>query len=371
VLKDTDSGELQVKATKVRNERDDLQRVRLSTTILREAMSKGRALLSADAAHDGRFDQSESVANLRIRSLMCAPLVNQEGDALGAIQVDTLDMRQQFLQEDLDVLASVAAQAGMAVENACLHTATMRQRDLERELEFATQVQLGFLPTERPRLDGYEFYDFYEAAYRVGGDFFDYVVLPGGQVAIGLGDVAGKGIPAALLMARLYSSARYELLTKPTVASALSGLNVDVSMGGLGHRFVTLVFAILDPQTHRLTLSNAGHIPPLLRNSRGQVTKIAAEEAGLPLGIDPEIVYGQCEITLEPGDTLVLLTDGVTEAMNPQNEIYGMTRLTKFLETAPADADALGEALVEDVERFSEGRAQRDDICLICFRRLP
>lgn len=371
VLKDQESGELQVKATKVRNERDDLQRVRLSTTILREAMSKARALLSADAAHDGRFDQSESVANLRIRSLMCAPLVNQEGHALGAIQVDTLDMRQQFLQEDLDVLASVAAQAGMAVENANLHTTTMRQRDLERELEFATQVQLGFLPTERPRLDGYEFYDFYEAAYRVGGDFFDYVMLPGGQVAIGLGDVAGKGIPAALLMARLYSSARYELLTKPTVAGAMSGLNVDVSMGGLGHRFVTLVFAILDPKTHRLTLSNAGHIPPLVRNSRGQVTKIAAEEAGLPLGIDSDIVYDQCEVTLEPGDTLVLLTDGVTEAMNPQNEIYGMSRLTKFLETAPDDADALGEALVEDVEAFSEGRAQRDDICLICFRRLP
>lgn len=370
VLKDFQTGQLVVKAMRTRTE-EQAQAARLSMTILKEAITHARAILSADASDDARFDTSESVANMRIRSLMCAPMVGHAGDALGVIHIDTLDIRQQFSQDDLDVLASVTAQAALAVENAHLYASVIKQRDLDRELEFATQVQLGFLPTERPRLPGYEFFDFYEAAYRVGGDFFDYVKLPDGRVAIGLGDVAGKGVPAALLMARLYSAARYELLTKPTPSAAMAGLNIDIASGGLGHRFVTLVFVILNPVTNTATIVNAGHLPPLLRNAQGRLLKIGVDESGLPLGIKPDTEYQQAEITLEPGDSLILFTDGVTESMDPRNEIYGMKRLLSFLEGAPAASEALGEALVEDVERFGEGRAQRDDICIICLRRLP
>ena len=150
---------------------------------------------------------------------MCAPLVPQPGEALGAIQIDSLDHTLPFTDDDLEVLVSVASQAALALENAQLHTAAIRQRDFDRDLEFATQVQLGFLPSERPHLEGYEFHDFYEAAQRVGGDFFDYVQLPDGRLAVTVGDVAGKGLPAALLMARIYSDTRYELLARPTPAT--------------------------------------------------------------------------------------------------------------------------------------------------------
>jgi serine phosphatase RsbU (regulator of sigma subunit) len=368
VLKDPVSGKLQVKSQRVR--RDDLiDSTRISMTILREAMRKGVAILSADASSDERFKLSDSVAAMTIRSVMCAPLMGQTGESLGAIQIDTVNNAQPFAADDLEVLASVASQAALALENAHLHTAALKQRDYERDLEFATQVQLGFLPNERPRAAGYDFYDFYEAAQRVGGDFFDYVPLPGGRVAITIGDVAGKGLPAALLMARIYADMRYQLLAQATPAEALTSLNAGVSASGLGHRFITLAIAVLDPAAHRLTLVNAGHLPPLLRQQSGSIKQIGVKSSGLPLGIQHDTVYVQKEFPIEPGETIVMATDGVTEAMNPDHEIYGTARLTALLKKGPPQAEILGEAIVTEIETFVAGYSQRDDICLICFHR--
>lgn len=369
VLKDRTSGALQVQSWRTRRD-DQTDSGRLSMTILREAMNKAHAILSADAASDRRFSLSDSVSTLKIRSVMCAPLVAPEGESLGAIQIDTRDHSAPFSEDDLEVLASVAAQAALSVDNAQLHAAALKQRDLERDLDFATQVQLGFLPNERPRVEGYEFFDFYEAAQRVGGDFFDYVPLPDGRLAVTVGDVAGKGVPAALLMARIYSDARYELLARPTPADAMTGINASVCSGGLGHRFITMAFLVLDPKTHTLTIVNAGHLPPLLRSKRGQVKPLGTELSGLPLGIQPGIKYAQSQTKLEPGESVVMVTDGVTEAMNAANDIYGTARLTAFLKKAPPRAAPLCEAIVADVEAFGAGLAQRDDICLICLHRL-
>ncbi len=368
VLKDPATGQLQIKAMRMRRENME-ESSRLSTTILKEAMNKARAILSADAAADSRFSLSESIANLRIRSVMCAPLVALSGEALGAIQVDTLDSALQFSEEDLEVLASVAAQATLGLENAQLHVSALRQRDLERDLDFATQIQLGFLPKDRPKVAGYEFFDYYEAAQSVGGDFFDYVTLPGGRVAVSVGDVAGKGVPAALLMARIYADARYELLSKPTPAEAMAGLNAAVCSSGLGHRFITMAFAVLDPKAHTVTIVNAGHLPPLLRTHDGKVELLAKKVTSLPLGIDSSTKYTQAQVKIGPGDSLAMFTDGVTEAMNKASDLYGNTRLMDFAKKAPPQAELLGEAIVADVESFCDGQAQRDDICLICFHR--
>ena len=372
VLKDPDSNELHIEALK--NRRDDPgQSDRLSSQIIHKAMKSAQAILSTDVQKDvqaERFSKSDSVYGMRVCSLMCAPLVGHGGESQGVIQLDTRDTRQQFSQDDLDVLASVAAQAVLAVENARLHASVMHKRDLERELQFAHQVQLGFLPTERPHLPGYEFYDFYEAAYRVGGDFFDYVPLPDGRVAMALGDVAGKGVPAALLMARMYASARYELLSRPTAAGAMDGLNNGLVAGGVGHRFVTMILAILDPRTHVLTMVNAGHLPPLRRDASGKVTKIGDKESGLPLGVKPDYGYHESQVTLAPGDSVLMFTDGVTEAMNPANDMYGSRRLLDYFAQAPEAIDLVGEQLIADIESFCENCDQRDDICVIGFQRL-
>jgi serine phosphatase RsbU (regulator of sigma subunit) len=368
VLKEMPGGTIRIKSQRVR--RDELlDSTRISMTILQEAMKKGVALLSADAATDERFKLSDSVAAMTIRSVMCAPLMGSSNEALGAIQIDTINHAQPFASDDLDVLASVAAQASLALENAQLHTAALKQRDLEHDLEFANQVQLGFLPNQRPHAPGYSFFEYYEAAQRVGGDFFDYIPLPDGRVAITIGDVAGKGMPAALLMARIYSDTRYQLLAQPTPADAITKLNAGVSASALGHRFITLAIIVLDPRQNSMTIVNAGHLPPLLRHRNGSIKQLGTKTSGLPLGIQPETVYQQIQVAMEPGDAVVLSTDGLTEAMNPEHEIYGTTRLTALVKKGPPEAELLGEAIVTEIETFVAGHSQRDDICLICFNR--
>ena len=368
LLRDPETKKLRIRASRVRHGQDD-DVVRISKTIVNQAMESGQAILSANAPEDSRFSMSESIDGLRIKSMICAPLTGAGTKALGVIQIATWDLQQQFSEDDLDVLVSVAAQACLAIENAYLHQTALRQRDLERELEFAMQVQLGFLPKTRPKLESYSFFDHYEAAQRVGGDFFDYVTLSDGRVVVSLADVAGKGVPAALLMARLYSSARFYILSRPNLCEALAGLNQELTGGGLGHRFVTFVMALIDPETHHVTVANAGHLPPLKRSADKTVEQIARRDSGLPLGINPSQQYRDMTLRLEPGETVLFYTDGVTEAMNPKRELYGSRRLREFVASGPSQLPDLIEGIIADVEAFCEGRPQSDDICLVGFTR--
>ena len=302
--------------------------------------------------------------------MICAPLAAKELGPVGVIQITTSETASQFKQEDLDLLISVASQVSLAVENSYLYHTAMQQRDMERDLEFATQVQLGFLPHSRPKITGYEFFDYYEPAQRVGGDYFDYIQLPNGRLAIALADVAGKGVPAALLMARLYSSVRYHLLSAPDMATAMTGLNAEISVSGLGHRFITCLVMVIDPATHEMVLVNAGHLTPLRRMPDGSVEQIGMKESGMPLGILPDQKFQQSVYSLTLGETWLVYTDGVTEAMKSQKQIYGTKRLTDFVVANPSKIDTLVKGVVEDVEKFVEGKAQSDDICLVGFQRV-
>ncbi len=364
-----DDDKLKTRAVKNRNAQDDS--LSISETIVKRAMKTGEALLSKDAADDSRFTSSKSIAGLRIRSMMCVPLVTQSGEKLGVIQVTTFALPSSFTEDDLDVLVNVATQCTFAIENATMHQAMLQQRDFQRDLEFAMQVQLGFLPNKRPENADYDFADYYEAAQHVGGDYYDYVDLSGGRIAITMGDVAGKGVPAALLMARLYSAARFQLLTKPNLAEAMEGLNGEIATSGLGHRFITCAMMILDPTTHELIYVNAGHLPPLRRDLSGKVEFVDIEEAGLPLGIIPDQTFQQVTLKVNPGDTWLLYTDGITEAMRHDRKFYGTERLQTAVQTGPLEVDALIKLIVDDVTKFVEGRAQSDDMCIVGFQRNP
>lgn len=360
---------LKTRAVKNRNKDDDS--ISISDTIVKRAMRTGEALLSKDAADDSRFTSSKSIAGLRIRSMMCVPFVTQSGEKLGVIQLTTFALPSSFTEDDLDVLVNVATQCTLAIENATMHQAMLKQRDLQRDLEFAMQVQLGFLPNKRPENPSYDFADYYEAAQHVGGDYYDYVDLSGGRIAITMGDVAGKGVPAALLMARLYSAARFQLLTKSTLAEAMEGLNGEIATSGLGHRFITCAMMILDPAKHELIYVNAGHLPPLRRDLAGKIEYIDIEEAGLPLGIIPDQTFQQVTLKVNPGDTWLLYTDGITEAMRADKKFYGPDRLQAAVKTGPLEVDALLKLIVDDVTKFVEGRAQSDDMCIVGFQRNP
>ncbi|WLD15440.1 SpoIIE family protein phosphatase [Planctellipticum variicoloris] len=369
LLRSAESDELEQRASIARYEGDD-EVVPVSRTIVREAIQTGRAILSADARDDERFAASQSIASLRIRTVMCAPLLDANSAAIGVIQLSSRDLGRAFTAEDLDLLASVSWQAALAVENARLHEDLLKQRDLDRDLEFATQVQLGFLPHQPPALPGYEFADYYEPANRVGGDYFDYVQLPDGRVAVAVGDVAGKGVPAALLMARLHAAGRYHLLSASSAASALTNLNAEIASSGLGYRFITLALAIVDAERHEVTLANAGHLPPVFRHVDGSIEQPGIKESGMPLGILPDQQFQEIRLSLDAGDTLVFYTDGVTEAMDAENRIYGRVRLGETVGLGPPRVTDLVPAIVEDVEAFGGAHQQRDDLCIVAIRRV-
>ncbi len=368
VLKDARSGRLVPKAIKYRRN-EDSQSVRISRTIVNNVMTSKQAILSADAASDKRFDMSESIVDFHIRSMMCAPLVGGDGNALGVIQVDTLDQRNRFNREDLDVLASVAMQAAFAVENAQLHEMSVREQEMKRELAVAHEVQRGFLPAASPKVPNYEFFEFYESASALGGDYYDYVPLSGGRLAVVLGDVSGKGISASLLMAKLSAEARFSLASEPTPAEAMTRLNRVFCGSGWEDRFVTLAMTVLDPAKHEATVVIAGHMPPLLRRGENDVAPIGDEIAKLPLGVEPNVVYEQQTIALEPGHCISLYTDGITEAMNPDGDLYGYERLLSRIRPKSDGVAGLGHSILDDVRRFVGARRQSDDMCLTCFGR--
>jgi serine phosphatase RsbU (regulator of sigma subunit)/pSer/pThr/pTyr-binding forkhead associated (FHA) protein len=369
ILKEPETGKLVPRAIKHRRS-DDAATIRVSRTIINDVMKSREAILSADAANDSRFGMAESIIDFHIRSIMCAPLVGSEGKALGVLQIDTQDPRHRFSRDDLDVLGSVACQAAFAVENAQLHESVVRDRAMERDLSLAHQVQQGFLPTAAPRLAGYDFFEFYEPANKLGGDYFDYVQLPGGRLGVVIADVSGKGIAASLLMARLSAETRYCLASEATPEAAVARLNRIFCDRSWEDRFVTFVLVVLDPARHELTVVNAGHMAPLVRRSDGVVDAIAEADAKLPLGVDYDVTYTCTTHPITAGECVVLYTDGITEAMNKDGELYGRTRLLAQFHNEVEGVRALGLRILDDVKQFVGNRSQSDDMCLTCFGRV-
>ena len=369
-IKDKQKNNLIPKAVKNRREQGD-DSLKISRTIVKQVMENGQAMLLADASSDSQFNMSQSISDFRIRSIMCVPLKSQTELPMGIIQVYTEDRRHQFTQEDLDLLLSVASTAAMAIKNAQMHEEILAKARIERELQFAAEVQRGFLPADWPTVPGYGFYAYYEAAYSVGGDYYGFIDLPESRLAISLGDVSGKGMPAAMLMARLSSDIRFSAITAPDPAAAVRSVNRSLSEAGLNDKFVTLLYMVLDTQKHLLQLVNAGHMPVMLRKQNGEIEEIGEEKAGLPLNVapDPDYEYEMITFPLEPGTTALVYTDGVSEAMNPDGELFGYERLRDAFKNAPSDPTQAGEAVIREVRSFAAGRHQSDDITLICFGR--
>ena len=151
--------------------------MRISRTIVEEAVQPRKAILSADAASDERFGMAQSIADFSIRSMICAPMIGADGVPIGVIQIDTLNQRSRFTDEDLEVLASVASQAAVSIDNAKMHQQVLAQQALTRDLELARRMQRALLPSKPPEIPGYCFFDYYQSARQVGGDYYDYVVL--------------------------------------------------------------------------------------------------------------------------------------------------------------------------------------------------
>jgi serine phosphatase RsbU (regulator of sigma subunit) len=355
----------------VKHRREDRDTVRFSKTIVRRAMGEQKAILSKDASSDERFALAESIADFRIRSVMCVPLLAGDRKPMGVIQIDTQSAHQQFDEDDLQILASVANQASTMLENARLHSEILKQERIRRELGFAKDVQAGFLPRRMPRVPGYDFWAYYEAAGQVGGDYYDFLTLPNGRQAIVLGDVSGKGVPAALLMAKATSDTKVALLTNPdSPAAAMGVLNNLICAASLEDKFITMALCVIDPATHCLTIVNAGHMSPMIRRASGAIEEPAHQEvSGLPAGVMEDFSYQAVEAPLAVGDCVVLFSDGISEAMNGKDEAYSIERIRSLLHSVPVSGGQFGELLIKDVRQHMGDRPQSDDISLVVFTR--
>ena len=339
----------------------------ISHSIAQRVMTVGEGILSNTASLN---DSAHALDEAASHSQMSVPLTGPSGRPLGIIHVDTVDAERRFSESDLDVLVSVATVAGQAVEHARVYEASLRLDRRERELATAREVQLHFLPQAAPVLPGYQFFEYYQAADDVGGDYFGYIPLNDGRLAIAMGDVSGKGVSAALLMARLCSEVRFCVATTSSPEEAMTRLNRELADPLLDDRFVTFLLVVLDSQEHCLTVVSAGHMPPILRSAAtGEVRHIGQTEAGPPLGFDSQWACTSVSVPLAPGDAVVMYTDGIREATNKAEEIFGTQRVCGAVSTAPPEPAALGRQILAAVNQFVAGRPQSDDICLLCFGR--
>ena len=256
------------------------------------------------------------------------------------------------------------------LEEYSRHLELARER-LERDMELARVVQHGILPPRLPEVPGYEFFAYYESAYEIGGDYYDFIPLPGRRMAVMLGDVAGKGVAAALLMAKLSADARFCMLTEPNPAAAVTKLNSLMNQSGIADRFVTLAAIILNYENNSVTLVNAGHPPPLIYH---RATRTVAEAAnlmvpGFPLGVLDGFEYPSCQVELEPGDCILAFTDGVTEAMDMNDVQFQTKGIYAAVQGKAYSPRALGERVVQAAKQFATGRSQHDDIAVVGFGR--
>jgi len=346
--------------------------IQYSKTIVHQAMDRRQAILSEDAAVDERFTQAQSIAEFRIRSVMCVPLLSHETNPFGVIQLDTQRPGARFADDDMEILASVATQASVSVEYGQLHKQRVKQAKLEREMDVAQDVQRNFLPRSTPDLEGYDFWAYYLAAGKVGGDYYDFIRLPNGNQAVVLGDVSGKGVPAALLMAQASAVCKVALLSCPDrIDEAMHRINNEICDASTGGTFITLVLCVIDPQTHEVTLANAGHMSPMFRRGDSSIEEPAGSNVrGFPLGIVRDTHYATTTVGLAPGESVLMFSDGISEATNPEDKLYSDERVGEQLRRMEADTAArIGQALLEDVRRHVAGCEQSDDISLVVFRR--
>lgn len=369
LLKDGRSGEMIPRAMKHRRESEDAS-VKLSRTILNTVLEQKKAILSADAASDSRFDASESISSLTIRSMMCVPMLDLQGEPVGIINIDTQNPLKQFKSEDLDIMVTVAGQAALSYESAKLLQSYVQKQKQDNEMNIARNVQHALLPETLPNINGYEFFASYDSAQAVGGDYYDIIATKDGRIWLAFGDVAGKGVPASLVMSRMSSVVRSvsEFVTDGT--EAVSRINDHMCAKAVEGRFVTFVLIILDIQNHQMQVVNAGHMSPMIRKPDGSIEEFPEESVGVPIGVIEGFPFESVTRSISPGETIVIYTDGVSEAMNPQNELYGMDKLREFVRKGGSNPALLGVSVREDVRKFANGREQNDDITLMVFGRV-
>ena len=342
---------------------------RISSTVRDRVIKESASLLVRDTALDEAFKSRDSIVGQQVQSVMAVPLQTNDR-VIGLVNVDSRSFARPFTPDDLDLLTVLANVAAIRIENQRLAVVEAQKLLISRDLEQAAAIQRRLLPREAPVVPGYQIAGHNLPCQTVGGDYFDFFPYVDGRIGIVLGDVAGKGMPAALLMTALKGGVQVLLGEAPeNIASLMSRLDRLVAANFPRNRFVTLFFGLLDPSSGDLAYCNAGHNPPFLVRADGSVERLPS--CGTILGIFPDLPYEVRKSNLAPGDVLTLFSDGVTEENNPSGEEFGETRLGGVLsEHGKADAAALVDAVRRSVLAWAAGAVPADDVTVVVARRV-
>lgn len=297
-------------------------------------------------------------------------------DLLGFISLGQKLSEAPYSSTDLRLLNSVASQTGLALEVARLTTAMSRElaahERLNRELEIAREVQAHLFPQHFPSISGLDYCGLCRPAREVGGDYYDFIELPGGKLGVAIGDVSGKGIGAALMMASLGASLRGQAAVVENLTELIRRVNNLIYGASSVNRYATFFYAEYDPQNWQFSYVNAGHNPPLiLRRSNPGCQLFRLDTGGPPVGLLPNSLYKEGSFALEPGDLLVLFTDGISESMTGDDEEWGEERLIDLAKTCDGmSATEVTNRIMTAAQTFAAGAAQHDDMTVVALRVL-
>jgi phosphoserine phosphatase RsbU/P len=315
----------------------------------------------------GSFDQQ---TGFRTRSMLCMPMRAENGDIIGVFQIIN-SQAGRFTTADEEFLSGLSVHAALAITKAALHQESVEKRAMEREMAFARNIQCCLLPAQLPVVRGYQFAASNLPAAAIGGDYYDFICTENGDISFVIGDVAGKGMPAALLMATLRTAIHALTFGKrtPNPGRFISRINRILRSFLPQSEFITLFYGDLSPKTGIIHYVNAGHHPPFYIKKNGDVKSLFT--GGLTLGIKNEVNYKVREIKLEKGDVLFMYTDGVTEAMNARCDEYGESRLEACVTLGrKMTARGLIDAVLGEVNEFRGEAPQNDDITAAVIKRL-
>ena len=330
--------------------------------VIGRVLEGGSAILIADVT----VDQTYVEARRTTRSEMATPIVGSSGNLIGVLNLES-DRTDAYDSIALELLTLFASGVAIAIEKATLHGEMMKKRRLESELAMARRVMENLLPRKTPEIAGLEIAALNQPWYEIGGDYYDFIPIDSERWGVAIGDVAGKGVSAALLVsalrASLHSLARNELALRSIFRKAHRFFRGSFAEG----EFVTLFYAEIDVKLGRLIYINAGHPPPLLIHKSGTASELL-ENGGLPLGLLEADSYGEGVAHFGPGDALVLYTDGISEAPNANDEPYGRDRLIAAISRSISEtAVSITKSVMEDVEHFSRAQIS-DDRTLVIVR---
>lgn len=368
MLRDAEAdGGLKISVARERGKEGQPDEVRISRTVMDEVIKNGKSVLTSDAQHDPRY-ASQTMALLGIRSVLAVPLSVTEEEVFGLIYADSPTYEATFTEEHLNILTTLASVASIRVENARLTEERFQRERMERELELAIEIQQQFQPSAPPTVEGYEFQGISFSCYEIGGDYYDFIPRHDGKMFVALGDVSGKGTAAALLMSSLHAAIHAQAVAKSSLAETINSVNKYLSENTPANRFVTLFLAELDLTSGKLNYINAGHNPPLIARMDGQVQQL--DSGGFPLGIIPMAEYEIGEMQLQPGESLVIYSDGVSEANNLKGDEFGMERLEEVIkQNIKSSASGLRDKIESALSAFTQTAPANDDITIVIVKR--